>query len=157
MKNFSLLPEGKVKAELKQQHIKSWIFHNGKALLHIRGPLLFPKEMRARMQGRSRGDPRTLLTLCSIELFSDSLRGTQLAALLGFRGAQSQGRGCGALLEFWQTQQSLISLNTASLGLEKNSRITECHQLQPLSVPLPRGTQNCHSTRGASAGPALRF
>lgn len=37
MKNFSLLPEGKVEAELKQQHIKSWVFHNGKALLHIRG------------------------------------------------------------------------------------------------------------------------
>lgn len=37
MKNFSLLPEGKVKAELKQQHMKSWVFHNRKALLHIMG------------------------------------------------------------------------------------------------------------------------
>lgn len=40
MKNFSLLPEGKAKAELKQKHIKSWIFHNGKALRHITGATL---------------------------------------------------------------------------------------------------------------------
>jgi len=40
MKNFSLLPEGKVKTELKQKHIKTWIFHNRKALQYIIGAML---------------------------------------------------------------------------------------------------------------------
>ena len=40
MKNFSLLPKGKVKTELKQKHIKTWIFHNRKALQYIIGAML---------------------------------------------------------------------------------------------------------------------
>ena len=40
MKNFSLLPKGKVKTELKQKHIKTWIFHNRKALQYITGATL---------------------------------------------------------------------------------------------------------------------
>lgn len=40
MKNFSLLPKGKVKTELKQKHMKSWKFHNRKALQYIIGATL---------------------------------------------------------------------------------------------------------------------
>lgn len=43
MKNFSLLPKGKAKTELKQKHIKTWIFHNRKALQYITGAML-PQE-----------------------------------------------------------------------------------------------------------------